>query len=353
MRRLALTISAALLTITAVALDTAPASAATRTILTGTGDGAEHRVRSFDSNGNLVGDQMATRNDVPPNGVRVAVGDVNGDGNDDTITASGPGAPSSVTVFPGTASFTFAAFAPYGDFRGGVNVAAGDVDGDGRDEIVTAADTGGGPHVRVWDVDGQTQISEKHGWMAYDPGFRGGVSVAVAQVVGTSRAEVITGPGPGGGPHVKVFEVSSSSARETRGWFAYTPGFGGGVNVAAGSVDGVAVVVTGAGGGGGPHVRSWNPSTAAEQVGFFAYAPGFGGGVNVAVGDADADGRGEIVTAPASGGGPHVRTFEGNGAPSKPEFFAYEPSMTAGVHLATFPRASQNSGSSSNTGGNP
>ncbi|HVE93599.1 MAG TPA: VCBS repeat-containing protein [Acidimicrobiales bacterium] len=353
MRRVALILTASLLATAVVVAQAPPAAAAQRTIATGTGDGAAHRVRSFDSNGALVSDSSSTGTGSPPRGVRVAVGDVDGDGNEEVITAGGPGGPSSVTVFPGTASFPFASFSPYGDFTGGVNIAAGDVDGDGRDEIVTAADSGGGPHVRVWDVDGQTQIREKLGWFAYNPGFTGGVSVAVAQLVGSNRAEVVTGAGPGGGPHVRIFDVSGGSARDAGGWFAYAPGFNGGVNVAAGSLDGAATVVTGAGVGGGPHVRAFTPA-GAERTGLFAYAPGFGGGVNVAVGDADNDGRGEIVTAPASGGGPHVRTFEGDGAASKPEFFAYEPNMTAGVHVALFRTAgSQNSGSSSNTGGNP
>lgn len=116
----------------------------------------------------------------------------------------------------------------------------------------------------MFDVDGDV-IREKLGWFAYDPSFRGGVNVAVANVTGTPHADVITGAGPGGGPHVRLF----------------TP-------------------------------------TGGDRGGFYAYAPAFGGGVNVAVGDTSDDGRNEIVTAPASGGGPHVRTFDVRGARRAP-----------------------------------
>ena len=68
-------------------------------------------------------------------------------------------------------------FFPYDlAFRGGVNVAAADVSGDGRPDIITGAGPGGGPHVRVWD--GVT-LEEIEGFFAYDLGFRGGVDVAV------------------------------------------------------------------------------------------------------------------------------------------------------------------------------
>jgi hypothetical protein len=117
---------------------------------------------------------------------------------------------------------------------------------------------------------------------SYDPAFLGGVRVAAGDVNGDGRADIVTGAGPGGGPHVKVFSGANLSLLHS--FFAYTPAFTGGVFVAAGDVngDGRADIVTGAGPGGGPHVEIFSGADLALLQSFFAYAPAFTGGVFVA-----------------------------------------------------------------------
>ena len=96
----------------------------------------------------------------------------------------------------------------------------GDVTGDGEPDIVVGAGPGGGPHVRVFDgVTG----AEVRSFFAYQcdpapaPCFPGGVFVAAADVTGDGRADIITGAGPGGGPHVRVFDgVSGTEVRALR-----------------------------------------------------------------------------------------------------------------------------------------
>src|SRR5262249_41904457 len=108
----------------------------------------------------------------------------------------------------------FLAFSP--SFMGGVRVAVGDVNGDGVPDIIVAAGAGGGPEVKV--VDG-TKLSMAIGngeiddgalladFYAYDPRFSGGAFVAFGHAAG-GGPEIITGAGAGGGPHVKVIDAT-------------------------------------------------------------------------------------------------------------------------------------------------
>jgi hypothetical protein len=206
-------------------------------------------------------------------------------------------------------------------------VACGDVDADpdGRAEIVTAADAGGGPHVRVWKIVGSEPalaVVELGGFFAYSAGFTGGVRVAAVDVDGDGHAEIVTAAGPGGGPHVRVWRLAPFG--ELTGFFAYAPAFTGGVFVAGADLHPApgAEVVTGAGGGGGPHVRVFS-ATAGEVGGFFAFAPAFSGGVRVAAGALEGGPGPEIVVGPGPGGGPHVRGFSAAGDPTATSFMAY------------------------------
>src|SRR5207247_11042939 len=118
-------------------------------------------------------------------------------------------------------------------FRRGTFDAAGDVSGDRTPDIITGAGPGGGPHVKVFDGTTGALVEQ---WMAYDVAFRGGVSVAAGDVDGDGRSDVVTGAGPGGGPHVKVFSGATGALLSQA--FAYEADFRGGVWVTAGDVDG-------------------------------------------------------------------------------------------------------------------
>ncbi len=165
--------------------------------------------------------------------------------------------------------------------------------GDGNDVELTAqppgrtavfavgAGPGGGPQVNVYSADG----SVVRRFAAYDPGFRGGVRVATADLNGDGIVDVVTVPGAGGGPHVRVF--SGADGGILREFMAFDPRFLGRRLRRGGDVtgDGMPDIVVGAGAGGGPHVKAFDGVTGAVVRSFFAYDAAFRGGVTVAVGD--------------------------------------------------------------------
>ena len=213
-------------------------------------------------------------------------------------------------------------------FGGGVFVAAGNTDGS-RGRVITGAGAGGGPHVRVVDDDGVQQAA----FFAYDPRFGGGVRVASCDIDGDGKDEIITGPGPGGGPHVQVFRGDGTWLR---GFFAFDASFLGGLYVACGNVtgDGRAEIIVGAGPGRSPLVHVFS-GDGTLLGGWLAYDASFPGGVRVATVDFDGPGPSyaAVLTGPGPGGGPHVVLREGGGRLIG-HFMAREPSYNGGVYVA-------------------
>ena len=270
--------------------------------------------------------------------------DVNGDGRPEFITGAGPGGLPQVRMWSiasgGLTEPSGPGFLAYDSgFSGGVFVACRDLTGDGVAEIVTGPGIRGGPHVRVWSAAGGG-LSELAGFFAYNPAFSGGVAVAAGDLTGDGVAELITGPGPGGGPHVRVFSLAGGSPTEVASFSAYDPAFAGGISVAAGDVtgDGIAEIITGAGPGGGPHVRAFSLAggVVTEVASFYAYDPAFAGGVSVAAGDVTGDGVAEFIIGAGPGGGPHVRALSlaGGVVTEVASFYAYDPAFAGGISVA-------------------
>jgi hypothetical protein len=198
-------------------------------------------------------------------------------------------------------------------FPGGVSVGFAPNLG-GAPAIVTAPGPGGGPHVRPFNVNGSPRGG---GIFAYPILFSGGVTFAAGDVTGDGNAELITAPGPGGGPQVRLFNVDLAgnfSEPFGGGFFAFETTFTGGAFIAVGNVNGAGnkELIT-AHGAGSPLVRIYSVSNGGVVTPIsdsLVYDPGFTGGVRVAAGDVTGDGRDEIITAPGPGGGPHIKMFQ-------------------------------------------
>jgi hypothetical protein len=265
-------------------------------------------------------------------------------------------------------------FAPYGDdYTGPVSVAVGNVNGDGIRDIVTGAAVGN-PHVKVFDGASLADhtFDPEHPdasllaeWFPYALDFNVGVNVAVGDVQGNGFGDVVTAP-TAGNPDVRVFkgqDIDRHRFQPEGGsllaqWFAYGLNFNVGANVAVGDVnhDGFADVVTGATAG-NPHVKVYSGKDIATGAfssfngdasllaSFFPYALQFNVGAFVAVGDTAGTGFGDIITG-ASTGNPDVRVYAGRNIASGDfnsnhldasrltQFYAYELGANIGVAVA-------------------
>ena len=217
------------------------------------------------------------------------------------------GGPVVMVKFTDGSSLSFFAYDP--SYTGGVRVALGDLNGDGTNEVICGAGVGGGPNVRVFSIT-PSSVTMVANFFAFEPVFKGGVYVAAGNLDGNVSAsgngidDLIVSAGPGGGPRVIAFSGGANYVNlnsQLCDYFVYAPTFRGGVSVAAGNVFGGVgspdEIITGAGPGGGPHVRAFqlsNTNRPNSVLEYMAFDPDFRNGIYVSAGDISGDGIDDI-----------------------------------------------------------
>ncbi len=264
-------------------------------------------------------------------GVNLSSGDVNGDGNEEIITAPASNREADIKIFnsDGFMLGHFLAFPP--TYRGGVNVAAADIDNDGKAEIIVTPSSGMEPIVKIYKADGVLIRS----FLAYNASYRLGLSLAVADVIQGGTKEIIVAPSKNAEPLVQIF---SNQGKLLSSFMAGNRNLRTGLNVAAADVDG------------NPRQRSaeilLSPSSGPSYVSvydfrgnirqsFQPYNANFKGNTRVIAADLNRDGFTDIITMPGVSGGPHIRIFNRSGLLQN-SFYAYDSLSSDGVRGTVF-----------------
>jgi hypothetical protein len=172
-----------------------------------------------------------------------------------SATGSEPGQPPRVRVTnpDGTERFNFLAFEA--SFTGGVRVATGDVTGDGQDDIVVVPRFGGAPLIRIYDGKTGELANEV---MIFEETFRGGLYLTLGDGFALGYSQILVGAGFTGGPRVTLYDAVENKV--LLNFFADDPTFRGGVTVAMSDLrgNGEQHIITGLGKGGGPIVSVYD-----------------------------------------------------------------------------------------------
>lgn len=261
-------------------------------------------------------------------GVIAATGDINRDGTADIIAVARQGASGRVAVIDGVTNQVISAFFAFPGFAGPLSVASGDYNGDGAAEIAVAVAGKGAATVKIFSLglgsnnqNSPTLIPTLvTSWNAL-PGYTGGVSLAMADVDGDGRADIITGTQGATIARVRVF----SQGNLVQDFRPLDLRYKAPIAVTAGDLDGDgrAEIIVAGGMGTPPTVTIFSGARAGQAIGsFFALPWTSKAGLTVTVGDLDGDKKLDIHVSAATGSSSLWKAFDGRSFRQIDSFFS-------------------------------
>ncbi|MDQ7814664.1 MAG: L,D-transpeptidase family protein [Patescibacteria group bacterium] len=259
-------------------------------------------------------------------GVHIAAGDLGQDGIEELVVGAGPGNKPEIKIFDASGNQILSFMAYPTNFRGGARVAVGDVDGDGQREIIVAPGEGYKSAIRFFDGTGQPKLKE---FTAYDDTFLGGVFVRSADIDSDGKDEVLTAPEAGHEPRIRIWDAMTGKMESE--FLPFDAARHDGV-----SFD---VLKTSAGYGIAVAPASWSPgfvrffslSDLSRPTYEFTGFPGDSrNGLNVNAADYDGDGLDEIALSQNGSAAPELRFYSTQGS-LLAKYMAYDPTFRGSI----------------------
>lgn len=254
-------------------------------------------------------------------GASVAAGNIRGDDREEIVVAAGPDGGPQVEIYS-NAGRRVGSFTAYPkNMKAGMNIAAGDLDGDGLAEIVVGPQNGYRPEIRIFQNEKLVRT-----FNAFEKSYEGGVRLAVIPARGEKLGQIVVASGEAREQEIRVYQWPTLDLVDIM-----TPGgeeFGNGHAIAAGWSDRYQknILVVGAPSGKSPLVRVYGLDDKELLSSWMAYDRKFRGGLEIGyLNDI-------VITGPRGFGGPDVRQFTVNGQ-DQTMFNAFESTFWGGVHV--------------------
>ncbi len=308
--------------------------------------GTSGHVRLFTESGTAI-DDLFPFGESFRGGVNLAAADVDADGDQELIVAPQSEHDPTVKIYRlknGTLELLDRVNPFADDYRGGVNMTAGDLNGDGDDELVVGARSEKGVmHIYRWNHAN----GEMRWWFGKRPYVRthsnsqNGLSLAMGDVNFDGADDIVVGSYTGNSV-VRVFRYAPG--KRTVRLISRRRVFGrdasGGVRILVGNINSTpeeeVIVTAHAGTPDAARVRTFNAS--AERMtalgGVKPFGSGATDGLNSALADVDGDFRMELVVSrEASSNRIHVYTKRSEGFERLDAFAVYDDGFTGGIRL--------------------
>lgn len=235
---------------------------------------------------------------------------------------------------------------PYSkSFKGGISLGIGDVNNDGKADLITAPQSYAKKKtkVKVYIYNSNTkkfQLLKK--FRPYSKKFFGGIEVRVGDVNGDQQKEIITVPNSYFSPLAKIYQYNSITKKINllAKYYVFKKNYKNGVNLEVADVDdnGKDELVVTPNQGYKPQVRvlSYQSKKKFKAKNLKTYKKTYQEGIALELADVNDDGLKEIVVAPQKGTA-RVKIYKASGKKAKllKKFLGFPGSYRGGVNLAS------------------